>query len=52
MRPDEKKIAAVKDWHTPKDEEVRQFLGLASYYRRSALKFDEIACPLNNLMQK
>ena len=53
MRPDEKKIAEVKDWHTPKDAtEVRQFLGLASYYRRSALTFAEIACPLNNLMQK
>ena len=53
MRPDEKKIAAVKDWPTPKDAtEVCQFLGLASYYRRSVLKFAEIACPLNNLMQK
>ena len=32
MRPDEK-IAAVKDWPTPKDAtEIRQFLGLASYY--------------------
>eukprot|EP00731_Ephydatia_muelleri_P037073 Em0391g2a len=36
MRPDEKKIAAVKNWPTPKDvTEVRQFIGLASYYRRS-----------------
>ena len=53
MRPDEKKIAAVKDWPTPKDAtEVRQFLGLASYYRRYVLKFAEIACPVNNLMQK
>ena len=53
MRPDEKKIAAVKDWPTPKDAtEVHQFLGLASYYRRYVLKFAEIACPLNNLMQK
>ena len=53
MRPDEKKIAAVKDWPTPKDAiEVRQFLGLASFYRRYVLKFAEIACPLNNLMQK
>ena len=53
MRPDEKKIAAVKDWPTPKDAtEVRQFLGPASYYRRYVLRFAEIACPLNNLMQK
>ena len=53
MRPDEKKIAAVKDWPTPKDAtEVCQFLGLAFYYRWYVLKFAEIACPLNNLMQK
>ena len=39
--------------YTPKDAtEVRQFLGLASYYRRYVLKFAEIVCPLNNLMQK
>ena len=38
MRPDEKKIAAVKDWPTPKDAtEVRQVLGLASYYRVSTV---------------
>ena len=44
MRPDEKKIAAVKNWPTPKDvTEVRQFIGLASYYRRYVLKFAEIA---------
>ena len=43
----------MKDWPTPKDAtEVRQFLGLASYYRWYVLKFAEIACPLNNLMQK
>ena len=48
MRPDEK-----KDLPTPKDAtEVRQFLGLASYYRRYLLKFSEISCPLKNLMQK
>ena len=34
VRPDEKKIAAVNDWPTPKDAtEVRQFLRLASFYR-------------------
>ena len=53
MRPDEKKIAVMKDWPTPKDAtEVRQVLGLASYYRRYVLKSAVIACPLNNLMQK
>ena len=36
IRPDEEEIAAVRDWPTPKDAtEVRQFLGLASYYRRT-----------------
>ena len=42
-----KRLAYSKD-----ATEVCQFLGLASYYRRYVLKFAEIACPLNNLIQK
>ena len=35
MAPDTNKIAVVQKWSTPTDvTEVRQFLGLASYYRR------------------
>ncbi|KRZ75580.1 Retrovirus-related Pol polyprotein from transposon 17.6 [Trichinella papuae] len=37
---DEEKIRAVKEWPTPCcPSEVRQFLGLASYYRRSHWKW-------------
>lgn len=35
MAPDEEKVRVVKEWPVPRDaSEVRQFLGLASYYRR------------------
>eukprot|EP00731_Ephydatia_muelleri_P003091 Em0001g3091a len=38
MAPDRGKVQAVKDWPVPSDaSEVRQFLGLASYYRRKQL---------------
>ena len=34
MSPDQQKVAAVSDWKTPTSvEEVRKFIGLASYYR-------------------
>ena len=40
MAPDRGKVQAVKDWPVPSDaSEVRQFLGLASYYRRYVLNF-------------
>ena len=38
MAPVRGKVQAVKDWPVPSDaSEVRQFLGLASYYRRYVL---------------
>lgn len=53
MTPDHNKIKAVKDWPQPKDaSEVRQFLGLASYYRRYIEKFSDVAVPLSGLTQK
>ena len=53
MMPDDRKVAAVRDWPIPKDAgKVRQFLGLASYYRRYVLHFADIAAPLHNLTQK
>ena len=53
LEPDPTKIAAVKDYPTPKTQtEVRQFLGLASYYRRFVPNFSKHAAPLNTLIKK
>ena len=53
MAPDRGKVQAVKDWPVPSDaSEVRQFLGLASYYRRYVLNFVNIAAPLHQLTEK
>ena len=53
MRPNEGKVRVVKEWPTPKNpSEVRQFLGLASYYRRYIQSFATIAASLHELTQK
>lgn len=50
---DDNKIKAVKDWPQPKDaSEVRQFLGLASYYRCYIENFSDVAAPVSSLIQK
>ncbi|GJZ67974.1 putative reverse transcriptase domain-containing protein [Tanacetum coccineum] len=47
------KIEAVKNWTSPTTPtEVRQFLGLAGYYRRFIKGFLKIAKPLTKLTQK
>ncbi|KAK3247819.1 hypothetical protein CYMTET_42694 [Cymbomonas tetramitiformis] len=49
-QPQHDKVAAIKDW--PRLEtvtQVRQFLGLAGYYRRFVHCFSEIAQPLTSL---
>ncbi|GJY72961.1 putative reverse transcriptase domain-containing protein [Tanacetum coccineum] len=50
---DPSKIESVKDWASPKTPtEIRQFLGLAGYYRRFIEGFSKIAKPMTKLTQK
>nr|GFA43738.1 putative reverse transcriptase domain-containing protein [Tanacetum cinerariifolium] len=50
---DPAKIEAIKSWSAPTTPtEVRQFLGLAGYYRRFIKEFSLIAKPLTKLTQK
>ncbi|GJW61833.1 putative reverse transcriptase domain-containing protein [Tanacetum coccineum] len=47
------KIEAVKSWASPTTpSEIRQFLGLAGYYRRFIEGFSKIAKPMTELTQK
>ncbi|GKB41981.1 putative reverse transcriptase domain-containing protein [Tanacetum coccineum] len=50
---DPAKIESIKDWASPKTlTEIRQFLGLAGYYRRFIKGFSKIAKPMMKLTQK
>ncbi|GJY59633.1 putative reverse transcriptase domain-containing protein [Tanacetum coccineum] len=50
---DPAKIEAVKNWASPTTpSEIRQFLGLAGYYRRFIEGFSKIAKPMTELSQK
>ncbi|GJQ98611.1 putative reverse transcriptase domain-containing protein [Tanacetum coccineum] len=50
---DPAKIESVKDWASPKSAtEIRQFLGLAGFYRRFIKGFSKIAKPMTKLTQK
>ncbi|GKE90532.1 putative reverse transcriptase domain-containing protein, partial [Tanacetum coccineum] len=47
------KIESIKDWASPKTPtEIRQFLGLAGYYRRFLEGFSKIAKSMTKLTQK
>ncbi|GJV22907.1 putative reverse transcriptase domain-containing protein [Tanacetum coccineum] len=50
---DPAKIESIKDWASPKSPtEIRQFLGLAGYYRSLIEGFSKIAKPMTKLTQK
>nr|GFB18456.1 putative reverse transcriptase domain-containing protein [Tanacetum cinerariifolium] len=50
---DPAKIKSIRDWASPKSPtEIRQFLGLAGYYRRFIEGFSKIAKPMTKLTQK
>ncbi|GKE86936.1 putative reverse transcriptase domain-containing protein [Tanacetum coccineum] len=50
---DPTKIESIKDWASPKTPmEIRQFLGLARYYRRFIEGFSKISKSMTKLTQK
>ena len=50
---DPKKTEAIQDYPAPRNiQEVRRFVGFASYYRRFIPNFAELAAPLHQLTQK
>lgn len=53
IQTDPTKVEKVKNWPEPRSvEELKSFLGLASYYRKFVPKFSDKAAPLNALMNK
>ncbi|KAL0828840.1 hypothetical protein ABMA28_003751 [Loxostege sticticalis] len=53
IRPGGSKIEAIEKYPTPQNQHnIRQFLGLASFFRRFVPKFSIIAKPLTNLLKK
>jgi hypothetical protein len=47
------KLASVLEWEAPKNiKQIREFLGMAGYYRRFIEGFSTIARPMTKLLQK
>jgi len=53
LKPDFNKIVAIRDAPRPETKkQVRCFLGLAGFYRKSIPCFSAIAVPLSDLTKK
>ena len=53
IRIDPVKVAAVKNWETPKNiRDVRAFIGFANFYRRFIVSFSNIITALTYLIKK
>lgn len=53
IRTDPEKVSAVANWPEPATiKQVRQFLGMASWYRRFIESFSTVAAPLTHLTRK
>ena len=53
VSPDPRKLEAGRDFPKPKNvKNIRQFLGLAEFYRRFIKNFAQITKPLSKLLQK
>ena len=52
IKTDPDKIQALKDWPVPTNvNDLRKFLGFASYFRRFVPGFSQIAKPLHSLLK-
>lgn len=52
IQPDPDKVAMIRDTAIPNNvKEVRRFLGVASWYRRSVQEFATIVQPLTGLLK-
>jgi transposase InsO family protein len=53
LRPDPEKVDAIANYPVPKTpRQIKQFLGVASWYRRFVPSFASIGAPLNALLRK